>query len=402
MVFFPPLDAPTTMTMIVIGTSAMALAMAFVHPGQHEGIGRWAIGLVAHALTYLLFMQRGHASDWLSIVLANILLAFTAAMLLAAIADFHARTLPRLRMALPIVATGAAMALFMGNYHWRMLASSLILGSQIGLILWALWRPKAPPQRRGALLISISLGLEALILLGRGLWYTVHDAPPEGIMSSGPGQALTSLSTFIVVQVATVGFILMTRERAEAINREMANNDMLTGVPNRRLLLQTIRRDTDRAMREHAPYAVLMADIDHFKAVNDTHGHMAGDAVLRHVAHLLQGRSRGQDMVGRWGGEEFLVLLPATTLHGAEQLAQTLRGSVCDAPCHYEGVTIPVTISIGICADTLQPGDRYHFLIDAADKALYTAKQGGRNRVEHAPLVRVHELRGARPAPAHS
>jgi len=390
------------MVMVTAGTTAMAIAMAVVRPERREGIGLWALALVAHALTYLLFMSRGRAPDWVSVILANTLLALAFALLLAAVSEFHGRTPPRLPVILPIAATAVLMAVFLERYHMRLLASSFVLAIQIGLILWALWRPEPPCQRRGAILISVALGAQGAILLARGIWYAMHQAPTQGFMGSGLGQSMTFLAAFVVVQLASLGFILMTKDRAEAINHDLANNDMLTGIPNRRLLQQTLRRDAERAMREHAPYAVLMVDIDHFKAVNDTHGHLAGDAVLRHVAHLLQARLRGQDMVGRWGGEEFLVLLPATTLEGAAQLAQTLRGSVCDAPCHHHGTPLPVTISIGICADTLQPGDRPRLLVDAADKALYAAKQGGRNRVEHAPLARAHELPGARPAPART
>jgi len=390
------------MVMVTAGTMALAVAMAVVRPDRREGIGLWALALVAHAVTYLLFMTHGWAPNWISMVLANTLLAVAFALLLAAVSQFHGRTPQRLSVLLPIALTAVLLVIFQGHDQMRRLVISFLLAIQIVLILWALWRPVPPRQRRGALLISAALGIEGVLLLGRGIWYAVHDGPPRIITSNGLGQSLTFLTSFIVVQLATLGFILMTKDRAEAVNHELANYDMLTGIANRRLLQQTLRRDAERAMREHAPYAVMMADIDHFKAVNDTHGHLAGDAVLRHIAHLLQARVRGQDMVGRWGGEEFLVLLPATTLEGARQLAEAVRASVCDAPGHYDGIPLPVTISIGICADILQPGDRPRLLVDAADKALYAAKQGGRNRVEHAPLTRPHELRGARPAPVRS
>lgn len=397
---FPALDTLTMMVMVMAGTTAMAIAMAVVRPERSEGIGLWALALVTHAVTYLLFMFRGQVSDWISIVLANTVLSLTFALMLAAVTEFHGRPLPRLQMFLPVVASGVLIAAFLDYYHGRVLTSSFMLTIQIGLILWALWRPEPPRPARGAVLISLALGTQGFILLVRGIWYALNAPPEGGITGNSFAQSITFLVAFIVVLLASLGFILMTKDRAEAISRDLANNDMLTGIPNRRLLQQTLRRDADRAMREHAAYAVLMVDIDHFKAVNDTHGHLAGDAVLRHVAHLLQARLRGQDMVGRWGGEEFLVLLPSTTREGAERLAQTLRANVSDAPCHHDGVTLPVTVSIGVCADTLQPGDRARLLVDAADKALYAAKANGRNRVEHAHMLRPHELTGARPAPA--
>lgn len=388
------------MVMVTAGTTALAVAMAVVRPDRREGIGLWALALVAHAVTYLLFMTRGWAPDWISMVLANTLLAVAFALLLAAVSEFHGRPPQRLPVLLPIAVTAVLLVIFQGHHQMRRLVISSLLVVQIGLILWALWHPVPPRQRRGALLMSAALGIEGVLLLGRGIWYAVHAAAPQGLLRNGLGQSLTFLISFTVVQLATLGFILMTKDRAEAVNHELANYDMLTGIANRRLLQQTLRRDAERAMREHASYAVLMVDIDHFKAVNDTHGHLAGDAVLRHVAHLLQARVRGQDMVGRWGGEEFLVLLPATPLEGARQLAEAVRASVCDAPSHYDGTPLPVTISIGICADVLQPGDRARLLVDAADKALYAAKANGRNRIAHATLARPHELRGARAAPA--
>lgn len=400
MALLPALDTPTMMVTVVVGTLSMAAAMVFVRPDRREGMGLWALALLLHAITYALFLARGQVSDWFSIVLANVVLAGTFALLLAAITEFHARALPWAWMLAPIPISAALMAWSLHDYRLRLLASSFILAAQIGMILWALWRPKPPGQPRGAILISAALGVQGALMLARGLWYVVNTPAQQNITGSGTAQSITFLSAFIVVLLASLGFILMTKDRAEAINRDLANNDMLTGVPNRRLLQQTLKRDAMRAMREHAPYAVMMVDIDHFKAVNDTHGHLAGDAVLRHVAHLLEARVRGQDMVGRWGGEEFLVLLPATTLDGARQLAETLRGCVCDAPCHYEGRPIPTTISIGICAEALEPGDRPRLLVDAADRALYAAKAAGRNRVADAPLARTHELHGARPAPA--
>lgn len=130
--------------------------------------------------------------------------------------------------------------------------------------------------------------------------------------------------------------------------------------------------------------ALLMVDIDHFKRVNDHYGHLAGDHVLRHIVGVLRQRLRASDVLGRYGGEEFMVLLPGTDLHGAAQLAEQLRQAVQAAPCEWQGQRIAFTVSIGVAASADTPADpsrTSEALLQAADQALYRAKDDGRNRV---------------------
>ena len=200
-------------------------------------------------------------------------------------------------------------------------------------------------------------------------------------------QSLTFMAAFVVVILASLGFILMAKDRADADNRYFAAHDALTGLANRRALILAVQRDMAHAVRMHEPYAVLMVDIDHFKAVNDGHGHLAGDRALCHVAGLLGARLRAQDMVGRYGGEEFLALLPGTALHDAVVLAETLRSAVAQSQCMHEGSPIAVTVSIGVCGARPQHADGWEPMIRCADRALYAAKTAGRNRVEVGRLA---------------
>lgn len=142
-----------------------------------------------------------------------------------------------------------------------------------------------------------------------------------------------------------------------------------------------------RAIRTREPLAVMMVDIDFFKHINDTHGHLAGDQVLRNVVDVIRHRIRAQDIVGRYGGEEFMVLLCDTTLQGARQLAEQLREAVQASFYPWNGERLAVTVSVGVFGGRLEPGDGWDQLIHAADQALYRAKQGGRNRVEIAPTL---------------
>lgn len=172
------------------------------------------------------------------------------------------------------------------------------------------------------------------------------------------------------------------RKRMEQELREMATTDHLTGLSNRRHFLERMREEILRMDRnpDHRA-AVMMLDLDHFKHVNDTHGHSTGDTVLRHFASLVRYCLRKSDFAGRMGGEEFAVLLPDTDLQAARALAERLRKRIARIPVRTDELEIPITVSIGITSlagcDILPD-----HVLQRADEALYRAKNAGRNRVE--------------------
>jgi two-component system cell cycle response regulator len=163
-----------------------------------------------------------------------------------------------------------------------------------------------------------------------------------------------------------------------------ASHDMLTGLWNRSTILDAVDREFSRALRERSPVAVVMADIDFFKTVNDTHGHPAGDAVLRTVADRLKDGMRRYDSIGRYGGEEFLFVLPGCDRENALNQTERLRRLVGDTPALHEGLEIPVTLSMGVAVFGAAAAQEPDELIKIADEALYRAKDNGRNRVELA------------------
>ena len=159
---------------------------------------------------------------------------------------------------------------------------------------------------------------------------------------------------------------------------DLAYRDELTELPNRRGAQRQIDVLISRARRHGQQLALLLIDADRFKAVNDAHGHAVGDVVLRELAARLRERVRREDVVGRWGGEEFVVALPETTPDGAAAVAESLRAGVSRTPIAADGVALEVTVSIGVAAWTGQELDQ---LVDRADQALYAAKAAGRDRV---------------------
>jgi diguanylate cyclase (GGDEF)-like protein len=162
--------------------------------------------------------------------------------------------------------------------------------------------------------------------------------------------------------------------------REQATRDGLTGVWNRGAALDILGREFSRSRREHNPLVVLMSDLDHFKQINDTWGHQAGDVVLREVAIRLQSAVRPYNAVGRYGGEEFVVIVPGCDAASALDLAERLRECISASPIASATGPIPVTMSLGLASLAEDPSPES--LILRADEALYRAKRAGRNRCE--------------------
>ncbi|MFB8830416.1 GGDEF domain-containing protein [Azotobacter sp. CWF10] len=158
--------------------------------------------------------------------------------------------------------------------------------------------------------------------------------------------------------------------------------DALTGLKNRRFLDELLAREIRLAQHQQTPLSVILCDIDHFKRFNDTHGHAAGDEALRVVARQLGGLFRQTDIACRYGGEEFVIVMPAASLEACRQRAEALRRAVAAAPFHFEGRALgPITLSAGVACWPDSVGDPHQLLV-SADKALYLAKQRGRDRVE--------------------
>ena len=166
---------------------------------------------------------------------------------------------------------------------------------------------------------------------------------------------------------------------------ELSVTDMLTGLANRRRLMARLEEEVQRSRRHNTPLAVVMIDIDHFKQVNDTHGHAMGDQVLRNIGALLKTSLRNTDLAARYGGEELTLVLPHTDLEKAVQVAEKLREKFAQFEHQLDGATLQKTASMGVAArEGSDQAPAAEDLLKQADEALYRAKQSGRNRVEKA------------------
>ena len=166
----------------------------------------------------------------------------------------------------------------------------------------------------------------------------------------------------------------------EAIHN-MAIQDGMTGIHNKRFFTEFLERELAVASRYGHPLTLVMFDVDHFKKVNDTHGHLAGDAVLKDLAGRIRPRIRREDLFARYGGEEFACVLPSTALPGGIVFADHLRQLIEERPCEFDNAQISFTISLGVTTLHRENGVDSAALIKRADDNLYAAKRGGRNRV---------------------
>jgi len=236
---------------------------------------------------------------------------------------------------------------------------------------------------------SIALAVAAAVLAARRIsrpiaelaacMATMPEDEPPACSLKEPGRAVAEVSLLYRA------FRRLTQQLALSMKRleDLAVTDQLTGVANRHKLMEEGSRALDLCQRAGSPCSALMIDIDHFKRVNDSHGHAAGDAVLRHVARELARHVRASDLLARYGGEEFVVLAPNSGPEEAVQLAERLRRGVEAHPALAEGTSLPVTVSVGVAGGQLGPKD-FDTLLHDADTALYDAKHKGRNRVATA------------------
>ena len=385
------LHLPTLLVALTLASGVLAAAVLAVAWGSHlrKGLSLWGLGLVLNALSYPAFGLRDAGWLALSILLTNALTALSLVIHTLALMAFQkgrSRSPPHWLVWLPAGLNMLVAAALLHDDRWRnVLVAGLQTWMAAGLLSQA-WAPGLLGRRHtgrwvvisGASLLCITLVLRTLFMLEASEWDAHFNVPTQV-------QVATYIATLAVLLLNSMGYVLMQMEHAVSQQHELASHDRLTGLYNRLALMELMDHHLALARRRKSPLALLMLDIDHFKLVNDQHGHLVGDEVLRQVAQRARTRLRGADLLARFGGEEFLALLPATTADGALAVAEGIRRAVGEQPIVVNGVSIPVTISIGLHAGI--PGEgptAAEAMIAQSDQALYEAKHQGRNRVVQA------------------
>jgi len=370
--------------LVVMLTSSvlMATILWFAYAGRfRDGLAAWTTSLWAQALAWLLFAARGAVPDVVSIALANSLLVVTALLQLAAIAEFRKRPVAsRLFWFVPPAVFAAFLAMI-DESRLQGVASDLVYGSANLLIALAVLKQPPGDALRARWLLAACYALAATTLVVKA-----------GMAPDGLGHAPTAhsyhgffyLGPYALIIAGSFAFLLMQKERSDEESSRLATTDPLTGVFNRRTFIELAEQELARSHRAGTPLSIMMLDLDHFKRVNDTFGHLAGDDVLVAFTRLVRDCVRRGDLVVRYGGEEFCVLLPATTLAAAAALAERIRAACAAQP--LTGRAFKVTVSIGLAAYAGGRAANLNDLLARADEALYRAKDGGRNQVIALPL----------------
>ncbi|NII11308.1 GGDEF domain-containing protein [Oleiagrimonas sp. C23AA] len=348
-----------------------------------RGLKLWGMVLLLQAAAWVMAAGRGHISGWLSIVLANGLLLASYVLTVRAMRLILARPSHTILCSALALVSWLALTWFAVAdpiYGARVALALLPTLFYAGMLLWpmrhALRRGGSSAQR---VMILVLLGSAITTLWRLGELAFSHHAP-TALMVSTPGNTAGIVYASIEPVFASLAFFMLYAESVEQRLARLARIDPLTDVYNRLALLELGRPLFASALRHGRSFAVMMIDVDHFKRINAAFGHGGGDQVLVESVRYMRQALRAEDIFGRVGGEEFLVLLPDTTLHEAMASAERVRAVVARTPVPLHERQLPISVSIGVAE--MEPGDReLTRIIERADMALYTAKLEGRNRV---------------------
>lgn len=392
------LSVPTLWTVFVINFLALGLIWAYVahsYP-KLEAARFWTASAFAAAFGASAAVVSREFGWILPLLCGGVTILFAICLAAMGVQRFYDRPVSW-RGAMALTATTfAAMAVFTfvhEDVRMRMLIYSLAQAAPFLYVLRLLFSSKDGRAHPGARLA----GIVAVLIL---VMFAVR---PIGLLAgvdlafahSGPALSVTVLLMMFLSMSINFGFLLMAVDRLRSEVADLALLDDLTGVGNRRHLLQRLTEECARSERSSEPFALLVIDLDGFKLINDTHGHAAGDACLQHFTLMAQTRLRPGDVLARSGGDEFCVVLPASTLREGAMIARRIL-DVCRADAEAcVGDEIPISLSIGVAQWNREIGPHPDRLMAAADHALYAAKKDGKNR--HAvydpapPLAPSHE-----------
>ena len=392
-----PLDARTLVVVAFTSSVLMAAVLWFVFAGRfRDGLARWTQSLWVQALAWLLIALRGTIPDQVSVAAADGLLALSWSLQLAAVLEFQRRQVPSALIWAPAAIIFVLFFLLIDDARLRLIVSGPLYGAFCIVIAGAAFTHRPTYGFRAYGLFAGSYVVAAAVLFVRSLGAWVKPQVDAAALAPDSHQGLLYFVACTLVVSSSLAYLLMHRERADEETRRLASTDPLTGVFNRRTFIELAERELARSRRDSTSLSLMILDLDHFKQVNDTYGHLVGDEVLVAFTGLIKERARRADLVVRYGGEEFCVLLPATSLPAAVALAERIRAAtVATALARHP---MKITVSVGVTAYSGGPRVALETLLARADEALYRAKHEGRNRVVALPLAES-DVDGQRPLP---
>jgi len=378
---------PTLFAAVALVATILAFCLLLVgRSNRRDNLSLTGCGLLVHALAYVCYTAYAQAPLWLSYGLGNSLLSLALAFYTASLFRVRQQVVPWRSIFIIPACMLVGLMLLLDTVEPRMLLATLVLMLQCSMILyWA--RRYAERPGKAHLLLQIG-ALISLVGLGmRGVAVANGTAVELRYDTTNLKQSISVAIGTATVMMYSIGLVLMAKERSESRLQHLALHDVLTGTLNRRAILERFAVELDQARQQQGSLAVAMIDIDHFKRINDLYGHLAGDEVLCHCVRQLQQRLRQGDCLGRYGGEEFLLLLPGTDRNGAMAALQGLREAIARNPASFAGDQIELRFSVGLWCGVPGLKDSTASLLAQADAALYQAKAAGRNTVHLAAMA---------------
>jgi diguanylate cyclase (GGDEF)-like protein len=376
------LDVPTLFIVSIFVTTILGffLLFAWVQDRSIRALAWWGAAYLIGGISVAIYTMQDSLSNALSMAVGNALLFLACGVIWSGARLFHGREVLPVWMFAGAMTWLTALTIpgFAGSTTARITLSSIAISAYTILTALELWggRKERLLSRWPAMAVLLLQGIVFLSPIPIVL-FSVTDS--SSTFAEG-WFGIFALETLLYA-IATAFIILtMAKERSEQIHRAAATIDPLTEIFNRRALLDAGRRVLARIAWDKQPAAVLMFDLDFFKKINDRFGHAVGDRALQIFARTAGAKLRATDIIGRLGGEEFAAVLPATNLASAVLAADRLRVAFEEAAREVDGLPVGGTVSIGASA-TDDPGCNIDVLLAMADKALYAAKMGGRNRV---------------------
>ena len=379
------LNVPTLWTAFIFNFLALGLIWAYIlHSYPSFEAARFWTGSAFTAVVAGLFGIAATVMESLvPLVFGGTCAVFASCLLAMGVRRFYGEPV-RWRLTAAIAApTFTGLLTFVFGYNSssaRILVYSMALMLPLILVLKLLFRKRDGRVNAGARLAGSVAVVIITISAVRAASKFLQAGGDFSFLHFNAPQSILILALIFLTMVCNFGFLLMAMDRLRNEVADLALMDDLTGVGNRRQLLQRLTEECARSDRSNQPFALLVVDLDNFKTINDSHGHAAGDACLQHFTLMAQTRLRPGDLLARTGGDEFCIMLPASTLREGAMIARRIV-EVCRADA--EGCTgneVPLSVSIGVAQWTREIGSFPDRLIAAADHALYVAKKEGRDR----------------------
>lgn len=380
------MHSPTLLysVMLLVGLMTGIMLVAWKST-QIPGMREWFLAFLSALLNILLFLKRELFPEAVfSPILHALLLSSGAATLIGTYRYLGRRDIPYRTILLGILTTLAGIALLGTYLHAPVLlyrlasAATGVFFILTGMTIW----PAHLTRYRARLLFAVISFAHGLFMCGRIFLFTGNFSNPTLAQMSAHTAQIILIEQQIVTVLFGFGIMLLANEYITSQLKLLANLDSLTNLYNRRAYLKNLEQSISFSNRTGQALCVLVIDVDHFKRINDSHGHDAGDMVLKTIAKTIEHCLRTEDVMGRMGGEEFSICLPNTTLASALIVADRICKTVHSTAITLESTDITCSVSVGVA--TLRKLESPRDVLRRSDQAMYFAKANGRNRVEYA------------------